>query len=70
MHTRILKDIEYERKITLNDDKSQSQRNNKSIIENMTKDMLIEQAERKVLYEEMDWEPMRDEEIALEVLRI
>lgn len=33
----------------------------------MTKDKLIEQGEQQVLYEEMDWEPMKDEEIAFEV---
>lgn len=33
----------------------------------MTKDKLIEQGKQEVLYEEMDWEPMNDEEIALEV---
>lgn len=67
LHNKILKDIIYERKITLNDDKSQSQQNYEPVIKNMTKDKLIEQAEQKVLYEEMDWEPMKDEEIALEV---
>lgn len=36
----------------------------------MTKDKLIEEAKREVLYEEMDWEPMKDEEIALEVLSV
>lgn len=70
MHNRILKDKIYGRKVTLNEDKSQSQHNNEPIVKNTTKDMLIEQAEEEVLYEEMDWEPMKDEEIALEVLQV
>lgn len=69
LRKRILKDAVYEKKITSNDE-SQSRRNNGPIVGNMTKEMLMEQTEREVLYEEMDWEPMKDEEIALEVLRI
>jgi len=65
-----LKDAVYERNFTSNYNKPQSQQNNKPVTENMTKDKLIEQAEKEVLYEEMDWEPMKDEEIALEVLSV
>ncbi|XP_071581304.1 uncharacterized protein Swt1 [Temnothorax nylanderi] len=70
LHNKILKDAIYERNFTSNDDKSQNQQSNRPVAGNdkvMTKDKLIEQAEREVLYEEMDWEPMKDEEIALEV---
>lgn len=69
LHNKILKDVVYE-KNALNNDKLQSneQQSNEAVTETMTKDKLIEQAEQEVLYEEMDWEPMKDEEIAQEVL--
>ncbi|XP_039309297.1 transcriptional protein SWT1-like, partial [Solenopsis invicta] len=67
LHNRIIKDVIYEKNITLNNDKSQSQPSNEPVIEIMTDDKLIEKAKQEVLYEEMDWEPMKDEEIALEV---
>ncbi|KYN04040.1 Uncharacterized protein C1orf26 [Cyphomyrmex costatus] len=69
LHNRVLKDAVCERNInTLKSDKSQTQQSNRSNkIENMTKDKLIEQGEQEVLYEEMDWEPMKDEEITLQV---
>lgn len=41
-----------------------------AISDNMTKDELVEQARRQVFYEEMDWEPMKAEEIILEVLAL
>ncbi|KAG5315400.1 SWT1 protein, partial [Pseudoatta argentina] len=72
LHIRLLKDATYERNInTLKDDDSQTQQNNQTKksnkTENTTKDKLIERGEQEVLYEEMDWEPMKDEEIALQV---
>ncbi|XP_012060914.1 PREDICTED: transcriptional protein SWT1 [Atta cephalotes] len=72
LHNRLLKDAICERNInTLKDDNSQTQQNNQTKksnkIENTTKDKLIERGEQEVLYEEMDWEPMKDEEIALQV---
>jgi len=70
LHNRILKDAVYERNVTSNGNKSQNQQNNELDIEDTTKEKLIEQGEQEVLYEEMDWEPMKDEEIALEVLRL
>lgn len=68
LHNRVIKDAIYEKNATLNNDKSKNQQSNEPVIENMTGDKLIEQAKQEVLYEEMDWEPMKDEEIALEVL--
>lgn len=65
-----MKDAVYERNFTSNYNKPQNQQSNKPVTENMTKDKLIEQAEKEVLYEEMDWEPMKDEEITLEVLSV
>ncbi|XP_011053812.1 PREDICTED: transcriptional protein SWT1 [Acromyrmex echinatior] len=72
LHIRLLKDATYERNInTLKDDDSQTQQNDQTKksnkTENTTKDKLIERGEQEVLYEEMDWEPMKDEEIALQV---
>ncbi|KYQ55450.1 Uncharacterized protein C1orf26 [Trachymyrmex zeteki] len=69
LHNRLLKDAVCERNINkLKDDNSQTQQSNKSNkTENTTKDKLIERGEQEVLYEEMDWEPMKDEEIALQV---
>lgn len=55
--------------LPLNDDKSQIRQNNE-LVENVTKEKLIEQAKQEVLYEEMDWEPMNDDDIAQEVLSI
>lgn len=66
LHNRILKDAVYERNVISND-KSQSQQSKGPNIQIMTKDKLIEQGKQEVLYEEMDWEPMKDEEIAFEV---
>lgn len=70
LRSRILKDAVYERNVTLNGNKSQNQPIKEPDIKHMTKDKLIEQGKQEVLYEEMDWEPMNDEEIALEVLSI
>lgn len=70
LRNRILKDAVYERNVTLNGNKSQSQQSKEPDIKRMTKDKLIEQGKQEVLYEEIDWEPMNDEEIALEVLSI
>lgn len=56
--------------LPLNDDKSQIRQNNELVVENVTKEKLIEQAKQEVLYEEMDWEPMNDDDIAQEVLSI
>lgn len=70
LRNRILKDAVYERNVTLNGNKSQSQQSKEPDTKHMTKDKLIEQGKQEVLYEEMDWEPMNDEEIALEVLSI
>ncbi|KYN17127.1 Uncharacterized protein C1orf26 like protein [Trachymyrmex cornetzi] len=72
LHNRLLKDAICERNInTLKDDNSQTQQSNQTKnsnkTENTTKDELIERGEQEVLYEEMDWEPMKDEEIALQV---
>lgn len=67
LHNKILKNAAHEKNITLNY-KLQNQQSNEPVIENMTKDKLIDKAEQEVLYEEMDWEPMKDEEIMLEVL--
>lgn len=69
LHNRILKETVYERKSMLNNE-LQIQQNNKVDVSNMTKDKLVEQASQEVLYEEMDWEPMKDEEITLEVIII
>lgn len=66
LHNRILKDAVYERNFTSNNDKPKSQQNNELLIEN-TKHKLIEQAQKQVLGDEMDWEPIHDEEIAFEV---
>jgi len=55
--------------LPLNGDKSQIRQNNE-LGENVTKEKLIEQAKQEVLYEEMDWEPMNDDDIAQEVLSI
>lgn len=63
-----MKNATYEKSITSNNDKLHIQQSKEPIIHNMTKDKLLEQANREVLYEEMDWEPMKDEEITLEVL--
>jgi len=68
LRNRILKDAVYERNVTSNGNKSQNQQSNELDIEDMTKEKLIKQGKQEVLYEEMDWEPMKDEEIALEVL--
>lgn len=46
----------------------QTPQNNKPISLDVTKEKLLEQAKREILYEEMDWEPMDDEKITLEVL--
>ncbi|XP_011863191.1 PREDICTED: transcriptional protein SWT1-like [Vollenhovia emeryi] len=70
LHNRVLKEGVYKRNATLSDSKSQSnvqQKGNAPVTQNMTRDKLIEQTAQEVLYEEMDWEPMKDEEIALEV---
>lgn len=55
--------------LPLSGDKSQIRQNNE-LGENVTKEKLIEQAKQEVLYEEMDWEPMNDDDIAQEVLSI
>ncbi|KAL6442894.1 hypothetical protein ACFW04_002740 [Cataglyphis niger] len=62
LHNKILKDAMYK-----NSDKLQIRQNNEPIVDNMTKEKLIEQAKHEVLYEEMDWEPINDDDIALEV---
>ncbi|XP_018338067.1 PREDICTED: transcriptional protein SWT1 isoform X2 [Trachymyrmex septentrionalis] len=72
LHNRLLKDAICERNInTLKDDNSQTQQNNQTKksnkTENTTKEKLIERGEQEILYEEMDWEPMKDDEIALQV---
>lgn len=67
LHHKILKDALFKNNITSNSDKSQIQRNNELIVDNMTKEKLIEQAKQEILYEEMDWEPMNDDDIALEL---
>lgn len=66
LHNRILKDALYKNSATSND-KSQGQQNKEPVVDNMTKEKLIEQAKQEILYEEMDWEPMNDEDIAQEV---
>lgn len=53
-----------------NSDKLQIRQNNEPIVNNVTKEKLIEQAKQEVLYEEMDWEPINDDDIALEVLSV
>lgn len=56
-----MKETTYEKNTVLQNQKNQEKP------EIMTSDKLIEQAKHEVLYEEMDWEPMKDEEITLEV---
>lgn len=68
LHNRILKDAVYKNNLTLNSDKSQIRQNNELMADNMTKEKLIEQAKQEVLYEEMDWEPINDDDIAQKVL--
>lgn len=65
LHNKILKDAMYK-----NSDKLQIRQNNEPVVDNMTKEKLIEQAKQEVLYEEMDWEPINDDDIALEVLLV
>ncbi|XP_070164450.1 transcriptional protein SWT1 [Polyergus mexicanus] len=67
LHNKILKDVKYKNSITLNNDKSQIRQNNEPVVDNMTKEKLIEQAKQEILYEEMDWEPINDDDITLEV---
>lgn len=69
LHNRILKDALYKNSVTSNA-KSQDQQNKELVVDNMTKEKLMEQAKQEVLYEEMDWEPMNDEDIAQEVLSV
>lgn len=71
LHNRILKETVYERNATLRNNELQIQQSSKSNVKNdsnMTKEKLMEQAKEEVLYEEMDWEPMKVEEITLEVM--
>ncbi|KAL0101431.1 hypothetical protein PUN28_018930 [Cardiocondyla obscurior] len=65
LHNKILKNAVYEKKIALNEELPNQQ--NTECTENMTTSKLLELAKKEVFYEEMDWEPMKDEEIALEV---
>ncbi|KMQ85613.1 transcriptional protein swt1-like protein, partial [Lasius niger] len=67
LHNKILKDAIYKNSVASNNDKFPIQQNKEPVADNMTKEKLIEQAKQEVLYEEMDWEPMKDEDIALEV---
>lgn len=68
LHNRILKETIYGKNARLNSNELQVQQNNKFDVNNVTKNILVEQAKQEVLYEEMDWEPMKDEEITLEVI--
>lgn len=70
LHNKILKDAIYKNSVASNNDKFPIQQNKEPVADNMTKEKLIEQAKQEVLYEEMDWEPMKDEDIALEVLSV
>lgn len=70
LHNKVLKDVVYKNNLTANSDKSQIQQNNELVVDNMTKEKLIERAKQEVLYEEMDWEPMNDDVIAQKVLSI
>lgn len=72
LHNRILKDAFFEKNVASNGDKcNKSQISQDKTPVNTTTEKLIEQANEEVLdYEEMDWEPMNDEEITLEVLLI
>ncbi|EFN66674.1 Uncharacterized protein C1orf26 [Camponotus floridanus] len=67
LHNKILKEAVHKNNLPLNGDKSQIRQNNELVVENVTKEKLIEQAKQEVLYEEMDWEPMNDDDIAQEV---
>ncbi|XP_011135656.1 transcriptional protein SWT1 isoform X2 [Harpegnathos saltator] len=66
LHNRVLKETIYKRNAKLKNDLHVQQKR-ELCVSNMTKDKLIERTNREVLYEEMDWEPMKDEEITLEV---
>ncbi|XP_020291164.1 transcriptional protein SWT1-like [Pseudomyrmex gracilis] len=61
LRDRLMKETTYEKNTVLQNQKNQEKP------EIMTSDKLIEQAKHEVLYEEMDWEPMKDEEITLEI---
>ncbi|KAM0732746.1 Transcriptional protein SWT1 [Formica fusca] len=67
LHNKILKDAKYKDSVTLNNDKSQIRQSNEPVVDNMTKEKLTEQAKQEILYEEMDWEPINDDDITLEV---
>ncbi|XP_014484962.1 PREDICTED: transcriptional protein SWT1 isoform X2 [Dinoponera quadriceps] len=67
LHNRVLKETVYGRNSTLSNNELQRQQNNEPDIGIATKNKLMKETNREVLYEEMDWEPMKDEEIALEI---
>ncbi|XP_011641920.1 transcriptional protein SWT1 isoform X1 [Pogonomyrmex barbatus] len=66
LHNRIIKNTICEKNV-LNDEKSQDRQDSRPNIDNTTKDKLLKQAKQEILDEEMDWEPIKDEQIALEV---
>lgn len=65
-HNKILKDILHEDNGAMNNNNLQVEQN-KSIMGNVLIDKLEEQNNQDILEEEMDWEPIKDEEITLEV---
>lgn len=71
LHNRILKHLTQGKGAPLKPQKKDIKtKSNKelNIADYVTKDELVEQARREIFYEEMDWEPMKAEEIILEVL--
>lgn len=69
LHNRILKDATYKRNGALKSNThNELQISHFKTPTDNTTDKLIEQASKEDLDEEMDWEPMNDEEITLEVL--
>lgn len=70
MHNKLIKDTMYEKRVASKNSKLYIQQSKEPVITNMTTEKLIEQANQEVLHEEMDWEPMKDEEITLEVLSL
>lgn len=73
LHNKAIKETSQRKNASLNLQTTETdgvKKSNKELVDNMTKDELIEQANREIFYEEMDWEPMKAEEIILEVLSL
>ncbi|EZA48629.1 hypothetical protein DMN91_012249 [Ooceraea biroi] len=67
LQNRVLMDLAHGKDGLLKQQPKKDKDNKTKQTDNMTKDELVEQANREVFCEEMDWEPMKTEEILLEV---